>query len=188
MGPKRRRQETFFNLISAVFPAPPPRETILFDGRDCDSRPAASAGRLGWRATFQITEIFPEADGIRERPHQHEAACGLGCGRGFQSRRKSQGRVASSRRRSSSRGSKARPAGSSVSSAPATRARRRDRHGLGATAAPPCCLDEPTAGWAIRRPTNHQCTAGCIATTNFTIVLIENDMRVVFHLAIASVC
>ena len=58
IGPNGAGKTTFFNLISGFFP--PSAGSILFDGRDITSLAAHRRVALGMARTFQITEIFPE--------------------------------------------------------------------------------------------------------------------------------
>jgi branched-chain amino acid transport system ATP-binding protein len=58
IGPNGAGKTTFFNLISGFFQ--PTSGTIAFDGRDVTSMPAYQRVALGMARTFQITEIFPE--------------------------------------------------------------------------------------------------------------------------------
>jgi branched-chain amino acid transport system ATP-binding protein len=79
IGPNGAGKTTFFNLISGFFA--PTTGTIAFDGRDITTLPVHRRVVLGIGRTFQITEIFPEltvfenvristevADGYRLRP------------------------------------------------------------------------------------------------------------------------
>ena len=58
IGPNGAGKTTFFNLISGFFP--PTAGTILFEGNDVTRMPAHRRVALGMARTFQITEIFPE--------------------------------------------------------------------------------------------------------------------------------
>jgi len=58
IGPNGAGKTTFFNLISGFFP--PSAGTILFEGNDVTRMPAHRRVALGMARTFQITEIFPE--------------------------------------------------------------------------------------------------------------------------------
>jgi branched-chain amino acid transport system ATP-binding protein len=79
IGPNGAGKTTFFNLISGFFP--PTAGTIVFDGQDITSWSADRRVARGMARTFQITEIFPElsvrenlripvevASGLRLRP------------------------------------------------------------------------------------------------------------------------
>ncbi|MFC5497642.1 ABC transporter ATP-binding protein [Caenimonas terrae] len=63
IGPNGAGKTTFFNLISGFFP--PTAGTIEFDGRDITAWPADRRVAGGMARTFQITEIFPELS-VRE--------------------------------------------------------------------------------------------------------------------------
>lgn len=57
IGPNGAGKTTFFNLICGSFP--PTSGTIVFDGTDVTQLPAHNRIGLGMARTFQITEIFP---------------------------------------------------------------------------------------------------------------------------------
>jgi branched-chain amino acid transport system ATP-binding protein len=63
IGPNGAGKTTFFNLISGFFP--PTTGQIVFDGRDVTAIAAHRRVQLGMGRTFQITEIFPELS-VRE--------------------------------------------------------------------------------------------------------------------------
>jgi branched-chain amino acid transport system ATP-binding protein len=180
IGPNGAGKTTFFNLISGFFP--PATGTIAFDGRDITTLPAHKRVALGIARTFQITEIFPEltvfdnvristevTEGFRLRPwisqterasvhRQVEETLEL---TGLSSKSdRLVGELAHGDQRAAE-----------IAMALALRPRL-------------LLLDEPTAGMGdqetyeitqIIRRLHHE--------NNFTIVLIEHDMRVVFHLA-----
>jgi branched-chain amino acid transport system ATP-binding protein len=58
IGPNGAGKTTFFNLISGFFP--PTSGTIHFDDRDITKLPEHRRVKLGMARTFQVTEIFPE--------------------------------------------------------------------------------------------------------------------------------
>jgi branched-chain amino acid transport system ATP-binding protein len=58
IGPNGAGKTTFFNMISGFFR--PTSGSIFFDGRDITNLPAHKRVALGMARTFQITEIFPE--------------------------------------------------------------------------------------------------------------------------------
>jgi len=180
IGPNGAGKTTFFNTISGFFR--PTAGHIIFDGRDITEVPAHKRVALGMARTFQITEIFPELTVFENVQIGAEAAAGY-YGRTW------------------------------IGGSESKDIRTRVEHTLGlvglqdkmnrlvgelshgdqraaeiamALAVRPhlLLLDEPTAGMGdqetyeithlIRRlHQNH----------NFTIVLIEHDMRVVFNLA-----
>ena len=58
IGPNGAGKTTFFNMISGYFA--PTEGSIVFDGQDVTQVPAHTRVALGMGRTFQITEIFPE--------------------------------------------------------------------------------------------------------------------------------
>jgi branched-chain amino acid transport system ATP-binding protein len=63
IGPNGAGKTTFFNLISGFFP--PTSGAIIFDGQDITALPPHKRVAMGMARTFQITEIFPELS-VRE--------------------------------------------------------------------------------------------------------------------------
>jgi branched-chain amino acid transport system ATP-binding protein len=63
IGPNGAGKTTFFNLLGGFFP--PTSGKIVFDGRDVTMLAAHRRVGLGMARTFQITEIFPELS-VRE--------------------------------------------------------------------------------------------------------------------------
>ena len=180
IGPNGAGKTTFFNLISGFFP--PSAGTIAFDGRDITALPVHERVTLGIARTFQITEIFPEltlfenvristetADGYRLRPwisradiakvHQQVEATLALTGLTAKSNRLV-GELAHGDQRATE-----------IAMALALRPRL-------------LLLDEPTAGMGEQETyETTQLIRRLHRENNFTIVLIEHDMRVVFHLA-----
>jgi branched-chain amino acid transport system ATP-binding protein len=180
IGPNGAGKTTFFNLISGFFP--PAAGTIVFDGRDITAVPAHRRVALGIARTFQITEIFPEltvfenvrisaevADGFRLRPwispaersrvlrHVEETLelTGLAA---------KSGRLVGELSHGDQRAAE-------IAMALALRPRL-------------LLLDEPTAGMGDQETYEiTQLVRRLHRDGNLTIVLIEHDMRVVFHLA-----
>jgi len=180
IGPNGAGKTTFFNLITGFFA--PTAGDILLDGQNINAIPAAGRVKMGMGRTFQITEIFPELT-VREN-----ARIAVESGLGF------------SRRAWLSRTEKTQveAAGHDVLEM-ANLLSKADRlvgelsHGdqrsaeiAMALALKPSLLllDEPTAGMGDEE--TYQVT-GLIRKLHknerYTIVLIEHDMRVVFHLA-----
>jgi branched-chain amino acid transport system ATP-binding protein len=58
IGPNGAGKTTFFNLVSGFFP--PTSGRILFEGRDVTTMAEHDRVQLGMARTFQVTEIFPE--------------------------------------------------------------------------------------------------------------------------------
>ena len=180
IGPNGAGKTTFFNLISGFFP--PTAGSIRFDGKDVTTVPAHKRVALGMGRTFQITEIFPEltvaenvrisvevAAGYRLRPWLSRTENAAMRDRvdeilALTGIEKSGGRLAGELAHGDQRAAE-------IAMTLALRPRL-------------LLLDEPTAGMGdqetyaitqlIRRLHQH---------SSFTMVLIEHDMRVVFHLA-----
>jgi branched-chain amino acid transport system ATP-binding protein len=180
IGPNGAGKTTFFNLISGFFP--PTAGSILFDGRDVTRMPAHGRVALGMARTFQITEIFPELSVFENVRIGAEVAAGYRL-RPWISRAERadlHGRV-------------------EKTLALAGLERKSDRlvgelaHGdqrateiAMALALSPhlLLLDEPTAGMGDQETYEiTQLVRRLHRGGNLTIVLIEHDMRVVFHLA-----
>jgi len=180
IGPNGAGKTTFFNLISGFFP--PSAGSILFDGVDITAMPAHKRVRGGMARTFQITEIFPElsvaenvriaaevAAGYRLRPwlgrgeaaalHSHiEEILGLA---GLETKgERLVGELAHGDQRAAE-----------IAMALALKPRL-------------LLLDEPTAGMGDQETYEiAQLIQRLHRESKLTIVLIEHDMRVVFHLA-----
>ncbi len=180
IGPNGAGKTTFFNLITGFFP--PTSGEILLDGQTINHIPAAGRVKLGMGRTFQITEIFPELT-VREN-----ARIAVETGLGF-----------SLRAWLNAADKKKVADASDVVMTMANLTSKADRlvgelsHGdqrsaeiAMALALKPTLLllDEPTAGMGDEE--TFQVT-GLIRRlhrdSKYTIVLIEHDMRVVFHLA-----
>jgi branched-chain amino acid transport system ATP-binding protein len=180
IGPNGAGKTTFFNMISGFLR--PTAGSVVFDGQDVTAIPAFERVRLGMARTFQITEIFPEltvhenvrigaevAAGYRLRPwiSRTEAA---------EVERKIEETLALT-----------------GLSAKADRLVGELAHGdqrateiaMALTLRPKLLLlDEPTAGMGDQETYEiTQLVRKLHRDSNFTIVLIEHDMRVVFHLA-----
>jgi branched-chain amino acid transport system ATP-binding protein len=180
IGPNGAGKTTFFNLISGFFL--PTSGTIIFDGRDITKLPTHERVTGGMARTFQITEIFPEltvfenvriaaevAGGFRLRPwinraemakvHQHVEATLKQVSLETKTDRLV-GELAHGDQRA----------------AEIAMALALTPHLL--------LLDEPTAGMGDQE--TYQIThliRRLHREYNYSIVLIEHDMRVVFHLA-----
>ena len=180
IGPNGAGKTTFFNMISGFFP--PTQGTIVFDDRDITTWPAHKRVAAGMARTFQNTEIFPELS-VRENLRiPVEVAAGLRL-RPWLSRaddRKIRARL-DELLTMGGLGEKADRLVGELSHGD-----QRATEIMMSLALNPrlLLLDEPTAGMGdqetydvtrlIRRLHRDQ---------NLTIVLIEHDMRVVFHLA-----
>jgi branched-chain amino acid transport system ATP-binding protein len=180
IGPNGAGKTTFFNLISGFFR--PTAGTIAFEGGDITTLAPEERVALGIARTFQITEIFPEltlfenvristevTDGYRLRPwmsgsekakvrQQVEETLEL-TGLAAKS-----GRLVGELAHGDQRAAE-------IAMALALRPRL-------------LLLDEPTAGMGDQETYDiAQLVRRLHRDSKLTIVLIEHDMRVVFHLA-----
>jgi branched-chain amino acid transport system ATP-binding protein len=180
IGANGAGKTTFFNLLSGFLP--PTSGRILFDGKDITAMPAQERVGLGIARTFQITEIFPELT-VRENLRVPvEAAAGLklhpwmprAAGAAVD------GAIDELLELGKLTGKSSRLAGE------LSHGDQRTTEILMALALKPrmLLLDEPTAGMGdqetyditdlIRRLHKER---------SLSILLVEHDMRVVFHLA-----
>ena len=180
IGPNGAGKTTFFNLVSGFLA--PSTGSILFDGRDITGMPAYQRVGLGMARTFQITEIFPELTVFENIRIVTEVAAGYRL-RPWLNRAE----AADIRRRIEE------------TLALASLSDKADRlvgelaHGdqrateiMMALALKPrlLLLDEPTAGMGDQETYEiTQLIRRLHKDNKLTIVLIEHDMRVVFHLA-----
>ncbi len=180
IGPNGAGKTTFFNLITGFFS--PTSGRIMFDGEDVT--PLLPARRV-WRGiarTFQITEVFPEltvhenlripvevASGFRLKPWLSRAADD-----------KVRARVDELLRMGSLAGKANRLVGELA------HGDQRSTEIMMSIALNPrlLLLDEPTAGMGEQETLDIiQLVRRLHKDSKLTIVLIEHDMRVVFHLA-----
>jgi branched-chain amino acid transport system ATP-binding protein len=180
IGPNGAGKTTFFNMISGYFP--PTKGAIVFDGKDVTQVPAHARVALGMGRTFQITEIFPELTVYENVLTAAEVAAG-------QTLNMIPGRAATKLANDVA----AEILAQVSLSAKADRLVGELAHGdqriteiAMALAQLPrlLLLDEPTAGMGDQE--TYEITAlirGLHRERNYTIVLIEHDMRVVFNLA-----
>ena len=180
IGPNGAGKTTFFNMISGYFP--PTKGLIVFDGKEVTQLPAHQRVGLGMGRTFQITEIFPELT-VRENLL---TAAEVAAGQTLQ--------MVPSRTAAKLANDVAAEMLALVGlTAKADRLVGELAHGdqrtteIGmALAQMPrlLLLDEPTAGMGDEE--TYAITAlirRLHRESKYTIVLIEHDMRVVFHLA-----
>jgi branched-chain amino acid transport system ATP-binding protein len=180
IGPNGAGKTTFFNLISGFFP--PTTGTIEFDGRNVTTLTAQKRVAIGMARTFQITEIFPELTVHENVRIATEVAAGFRL-RPWLSRVEQaevQKRIEETLKLAALESKADRLVGelahgdqraAEISMALALRPRL-------------LLLDEPTAGMGDQE--THDITRLIYRLhrdSNFTIVLIEHDMRVVFNLA-----
>jgi branched-chain amino acid transport system ATP-binding protein len=180
IGPNGAGKTTFFNLISGFFP--PTAGRIVFDGQDITSRTAQRRVALGMARTFQVTEIFPEltvfenvrmgveiAAGYRLRPWLGRAAAAEVRGRvdemlGLTGLAAKTDRLVGELSHGDQRAAE-------IAMALALKPRL-------------LLLDEPTAGMGDQETYDvTQLIRKLHRDQKVSIVLIEHDMRVVFHLA-----
>jgi branched-chain amino acid transport system ATP-binding protein len=180
IGPNGAGKTTFFNLISGYFP--PNVGTIAFEGRDVTRVPAARRAQMGMARTFQVTEIFPELSVYENVRTAAEIALGLhvkpwlGASGAAALRQRTEetlvlagleakgGRLAGELSHGDQRAAE-------IAMALALKPRL-------------LLLDEPTAGMGDQE--TYEITSlirRLHKDSRYTIVLIEHDMRVVFHLA-----
>ena len=180
IGPNGAGKTTFFNLITGFFR--PTAGRIVFDGRDVTDLLPARRVWCGMARTFQVTEVFPELT-VRENLRiAVEATSGLRL-RAWLSQTDDQ----------KIRAQVAELIDMGGLSAKADRQVGELSHGdqrateiMMALALKPrlLLLDEPTAGMGDQETFEvTQLIRRLHKDSKLTIVLIEHDMRVVFHLA-----
>jgi branched-chain amino acid transport system ATP-binding protein len=180
IGPNGAGKTTFFNLISGFFP--PTSGNIIFDGDDITRLSTHERVARGMARTFQITEIFPELTVFENVRISAEVAGGYRL------------RPWISRSESTKVHADVEETLKQVSlEAKADRLVGELAHGdqraaeiAMALALKPhlLLLDEPTAGMGDQETFQiTQLIRRLHRDSNYTIVLIEHDMRVVFHLA-----
>ena len=180
IGPNGAGKTTFFNLISGFFP--PTSGRILFQGSDVTHTSPEQRVAMGMARTFQITEIFPELS-VRENLRiSVEVAAGLR--RSPWLRRGVDGQVRQRIEELLAMGGLTGKAGRLVGELP--HGDQRAAEIMMALALKPrlLLLDEPTAGMGDQETYDiTQLIRRLHKDQQLTIVLIEHDMRVVFHLA-----
>jgi branched-chain amino acid transport system ATP-binding protein len=180
IGPNGAGKTTFFNLISGFLT--PSSGKIVFDGKDVTKLLPAQRVWRGMARTFQITEVFPELTTRENLRIAVEVAAGY--------------RLKTWLSRDLDGEVRARVIDLLEMSGLADKADRlvgELSHGdqrateiMMALALKPrlLLLDEPTAGMGDQETYDiTQLIRKLHRTQNLTIVLIEHDMRVVFHLA-----
>jgi branched-chain amino acid transport system ATP-binding protein len=180
IGPNGAGKTTFFNLITGFFS--PTSGRILFDGQDISGLLPARRVWLGMARTFQVTEVFPELS-VRENLRiPVEVASGLRLRPWLSGSDdvKIRARVAELLEMGSLTGKAERQVGE------LSHGDQRATEIMMALALNPrlLLLDEPTAGMGDQETYDiTQLIRRLHKEARLTIVLIEHDMRVVFHLA-----
>jgi branched-chain amino acid transport system ATP-binding protein len=180
IGPNGAGKTTFFNLISGFFP--PSSGRIRFRDRDITAVPAHKRVELGMARTFQITEIFPELTVWENVRVPVEVAAGLRLVPWLSRRRDAEirARVAALLEQGGLAGKADQLVGE------LSHGDQRATEIMMALALNPSLLllDEPTAGMGDQETHDIvQLIAKVHKEHRLAIVLIEHDMRVVFHLA-----
>jgi branched-chain amino acid transport system ATP-binding protein len=180
IGPNGAGKTTFFNLITGFFT--PTAGSIVFDGQDVTHLLPARRVWCGMARTFQVTEIFPELT-VRENLRiPVEVASGLRL-RAWLSQAddtKIRERVTELLAMGNLADKAERPVGE------LSHGDQRATEIMMALALKPrlLLLDEPTAGMGDQETYDiTQLIRRLHKDGKLTIVLIEHDMRVVFHLA-----
>ncbi len=180
IGPNGAGKTTFFNLVSGMFP--PTSGRIYLDGRDITDLPPHARVALGIARTFQITEIFPELSVAENVRIAVEAASGhrlrMWLARHLDATVRV--RVAELLDLAGLRGRADRMVGE------LSHGDQRATEIAMSLALEPrlLLLDEPTAGMSDQETYGiAQLVRRLHADRHLTIVLIEHDMRLVFHLA-----
>ena len=180
IGPNGAGKTTFFNLISGFFP--PTAGAIRFDGHDVTATPAEGRVALGMARTFQITEIFPELTVRENLQVPVELAAGYRL-RGWLPRA-ARDAVAAGVEELAKLGGIAPKLERVVGEL--SHGDQRATEIMMALALKPrlLLLDEPTAGMGDQETYDiTQLIRKLHRDQGLAIVLIEHDMRVVFHLA-----
>jgi branched-chain amino acid transport system ATP-binding protein len=180
IGPNGAGKTTFFNLITGFFP--PSGGDILLDGQNINRVPAAQRVKMGMGRTFQITEIFPELTVLENVRIAVETGLNFSLRAWLTAADKKAVADASDEVLTlANLTSKADRLVGELSHGDQRAAEISMALALKPTL---LLLDEPTAGMGDEE--TYQVT-GLIRRlhrdSKYTIVLIEHDMRVVFHLA-----
>jgi len=180
IGPNGAGKTTFFNMISGYFA--PTSGAILLEGKDVTGVPAHLRVGLGMGRTFQVTEIFPELTVHENVLTAAEVAAGQIL-RMWPSRAdaKLANDVAAETLALVGLSTKAGRLVGELSHGD----QRTTEIAMALAQLPRLLLlDEPTAGMGDQE--TYEITAlirRLHRERNYTIILIEHDMRVVFHLA-----
>ncbi len=180
IGPNGAGKTTFFNMISGYFA--PSSGSIVFDGQDVTRLPVYRRVELGMARTFQITEVFPDFTVHENVLSAAEVAAGQDLH--MWTTRAEAGRAEQVVAEMLALVGLSGKAGRLVGELPHGDQRATEIAMALALRPRLLLLDEPTAGMGDQE--TYEIT-GLIRRlhreSKFTIVLIEHDMRVVFHLA-----
>ncbi len=180
IGPNGAGKTTFFNLVSGLLP--PTSGRILLDGRDVTRLPPHERVALGVGRTFQVTEIFPELT-VRENL-RIAAEVTAGYGRRLWMRRDDRADIRARVDELVELGRLEARADRLVGEL--SHGDQRSTEIMMSIALTPqlLLLDEPTAGMSDQETYEIASLVRRLhRERNLTIVLIEHDMRVIFHLA-----
>ncbi|HEY3916704.1 MAG TPA: ABC transporter ATP-binding protein [Stellaceae bacterium] len=180
IGPNGAGKTTFFNLISGLIP--PSNGTILFEERDITKVSANKRVEMGIARTFQVTEIFPELTAHENLLIAVESAAGLRLSPWISrtARQQVADRVHELLRAGGLANNSGRLAGE------LSHGDQRATEIMMALALKPrlLLLDEPTAGMGEQETQDIvRLIRNLHRNEKLSIVLIEHDMRVIFHLA-----
>ena len=180
IGPNGAGKTTFFNLISGFFP--PTSGTIHFGGEDITALAPQGRVKRGIARTFQITEIFPELS-VRENLRiPVEVASGLRLRPWLAKEADAQIRARVSELLEM--GGLSAKADRLVSELPHGDQRATEIMMSIALRPKLLLLDEPTAGMGDQETYDiTRLIRKLHRDDRLSIVLIEHDMRVIFHLA-----
>jgi branched-chain amino acid transport system ATP-binding protein len=180
IGPNGAGKTTFFNLISGF--QTPSSGRIIFDGADVTRLPPARRVWRGMARTFQVTEVFPELTVRENLQIAVEVASGfrLRIWRSADADNRVEARVDELLAMSGLSGKANRLVGE------LSHGDQRAAEIMMALALKPrlLLLDEPTAGMGDQETYDvTQLIQKLHGDQRLSMVLIEHDMRVVFHLA-----
>ncbi len=180
IGPNGAGKTTFFNLVSGLLP--PTSGRILLDGRDVTGLPSHRRVALGVGRTFQVTEIFPELT-VRENLRIASEVT-AGYGRRLWMRRDDEADIRARVAELIELGGLDDRADRLVGEL--SHGDQRSTEIMMSIALSPqlLLLDEPTAGMSDQETYEIASLVRRLhRERDLTVVLIEHDMRVIFHLA-----
>ena len=180
IGPNGAGKTTFFNLVSGFFP--PTTGKIVFEGREVTGMAEHDRVKLGMARTFQVTEIFPELT-VRENlrvPVEVAAGRRLSPWMSKADKATTSARIEELMDLGGLEGKGDRLVGE------LSHGDQRATEIMMSIALKPrlLLLDEPTAGMGDQE-TYHvtKLIRSLHKDSKLTIMLVEHDMRVIFHLA-----